>query len=109
MNEVYLGIYRVENDGVLVPVIDERLHDQSIIKELGALGGGVIAAGFGWHRYPMLLEANRDQIDVVGDDYYPRARQLLELGAILLEGGRTVAPAMLDPAYLRQKVAKKPS
>ena len=109
MNEVYLGIYRLDEKGALSAVIDERLHDHSPIPELEQLSGNVVAAGFGWQRYPGLLDANRDQVGVVSDLHHPRARQLLELGEVLRVDGRTVDPETLDPSYLRQKVATKPA
>ncbi len=109
MNEVYLGIYRIDPNGCLEPGLEERLHDQSAIPELESLAGSVVAAGYGWHRYPAILESNRAHIDVVSEHLHPRARQLLELGESALGRGELVAPAMLDPAYLRQKVASKPN
>ena len=107
MNEVYLGIYRIDTDGIPESAIEERLHDQGGIAGLDSLAGRVIAAGFGWQRYPQLLEANRDRVDEVSDVLHPGARELLEIGSACLDKGQSLPPESLDPAYLRQKVAQK--
>ncbi len=109
MNEVYLGIYRIDSNGLPEPLIDERLNDQTVISELDTLHGPVLAAGFGWERYPKAYEANRAHIDAVSGVLYPRASDLLDLGRAGLERGLAVSPESLEPAYLRQKVASRPS
>ncbi len=55
MNEVYLGIYRIDSAGLPEPLIDECLHGQHAIPELASLPEPVVAAGFGWQRYPQVL------------------------------------------------------
>jgi hypothetical protein len=40
---------------------------------------------------------------------YPHARFLLPLGGAVLEGGGAIAPQDIAPAYLRSKVAERPS
>ena len=107
MNEVYFGFYRIDEDSLPQPAIEERLHDQGKIPELDLLPGRVIAAGSGWQRYPRLLEANRDRIDAVSEVLYPNARELLDLGGASLDAGLNIPPESLEPAYLRQKVAQK--
>ena len=47
-------------------------------------------------------------IDEISDAWYPRADRLLELGRRAYESGHRIDPAELNPAYLRQKVARKP-
>ena len=110
MNEVYLGIYARDNKGCRKHLIAERIHAQAAIAELShSTDGRRFAAGSGWSRYPALLEHNRDRIDQVVDILHPRARYLLKLGAEALEDGKSINPADVLPAYLRQKVAQKPA
>ncbi len=105
MNEVYLGVYRSDDDGVVVPVIDERLHDQGPIAEIaGDSGVRRVAAGYGWQRYPALKATNMAHIDGFADTLYPRAKHLLRAA----ENQPAIAPEDVVPAYLRQKVATKP-
>jgi len=109
MNEVYLGMFRRGDDGLPVELVPERLHGQVLIEEL-ELGGTVcVAAGFGWQRYPGLLEANKELLAEVVAVPHPHAQYLLALGAAGLERGAAVAPQDVLPAYLRQKVAEIPA
>ncbi len=109
MNEVYLGVYRLGGDGLVVEMMPEQLHGVSAISELDpAASGGRVAAGYGWQRYPELTAANQDRVAAVLDIHHPRAEDLLSLGAAGLESGRALEPRDVEPAYLRQKVAEKP-
>ena len=107
MHEVYLGIYRAGDQNLPVEVVPERLHGMERIAELDA--GGFAAAGAGWQRYPELLAANRNDVNVVTDVLYPSAKYLLKIGTTEFVAGRTIDPQSIDPAYLRQKVAAKPT
>ena len=107
MHEVYLGIYRSDDENLPVEVVPERLHGMERIAELDA--GRFAAAGAGWERYPELLAANRNDIDVLTDVLYPSAKYLLKIGTTEFAAGRVVDPQSIDPAYLRQKVAAKPT
>lgn len=108
MQEVYLGIYRRDRNGLAELLVPERLHSQAPIAELeSAIKGPCIAAGFGWQQYPNLLEQNRQRIDSVVEVWYPRARYLLAPGAAGIGGA--LDPQDIVPAYLRQKVAEKPA
>ena len=106
MNEVYLGLYGPGDDGIPSPLVPERLHDQTGIGELREEPGMYMAAGFGWQRYPELLDANRDQLSGTSSVLYPKARYLLPSGRRLHEQGCAIEPQDVVPAYLRQTVAK---
>lgn len=106
MQEVYLGLYQV-NDGVVTEMIAERLQRCDAIAEL-ADNEGCIAAGYGWQRYPDLLEANLANLQGLAKVLYPRARFLLSLGVNAFELGNWIAAEDVNPAYLRQQVAEKP-
>jgi len=110
MHEVYLGIYRRDADGLAAEIMPERLQGPAAIVELdSSLDGSRVAAGFGWQRYPDLLAANQAYIGEMSDVLHPRAFYLLPLGAVGLANGLAVAPQDVVPAYLRQKVAEKPT
>ena len=110
MNEVYLGAFRQDQAGLPVALFDERLHTQTPIEELDEAGADRrFAAGFGWQRYPALLAANEDRIGNTSDVMHPRARFLLPLGRAVVDGGGGIAPQDISPAYLRSKVAEKPT
>jgi len=88
MQEVYLGIYRRDDADLPEKVIPECL---------------------GWQRYPELLVANRDRVTVASDVLHPHASDLLRFAPTMIENGDSVAPQDIVPAYLRQKVAEKPT
>jgi tRNA threonylcarbamoyladenosine biosynthesis protein TsaB len=109
MQQVYLGIYTADSDGLATETVPERLHDLATIEELDPdRVAGRVAAGFGWQRYPELSVANRDRLTVVSDIFHPHAEDLLTLGRAAMAEGKAVAPQEIVPAYLRQKVAEKP-
>ena len=108
MGEVYLGAWRRGDRPE--PLFEERLHAQTVIGELDELHADTrVAAGFGWQRYPHLLAVNEDRIGQRSAVLYPRARWLLPLAREALQAGRAIDPQELVPAYLRSKVAEKPS
>ena len=108
MHEVYFGLYRIDAAGLPVELLPERLQPQEAITELEH-HSNVTAAGFGWQRYPTLLEVNRQWIHAVSDSHYPVARQLLRLGIAAYSARGAMAPEAIDPAYLRREVAQKPA
>jgi tRNA threonylcarbamoyladenosine biosynthesis protein TsaB len=110
MNEVYLGAYRRGDANRPEPLFGERLHGQQLIDDLSSADApSRVAAGFGWQRYPKLLAINEALFASRSTVLYPRAGYLLSLGALALENGESVDPQDLVPAYLRNKVAEKPS
>ncbi len=108
MDEVYLGLYAGGRPGRPQLIGAERLHDQSVISELELEPGRFVAAGFGWQRYPVLLESNRPMLVSVSSVAHPSARYLLATGRVLAESGVAVDPQDIVPAYLRQTVAQPP-
>lgn len=106
MDEVYLGLYAADRRGLPGLVGSERLHDPSVISELELEPGRYAAAGFGWQRYPRLLETNRPLLACVTSVAHPSARYLLPTGRVLAESGVAVEPQDVVPAYLRQTVAQ---
>jgi tRNA threonylcarbamoyladenosine biosynthesis protein TsaB len=104
MNEIYLGLYSRGSDNLPSPICEERLHGIGEIDELKKLEtGGVVAAGYGWIRYPEQLAANAAYLPEAPTTLYPKARFLLRLS----ESQSAINPQDVEPAYLRQKVAEK--
>lgn len=107
MNEVYLGIYQDDGEGLTVAVGEEVLQPVGKIDRL--LESGMLAAGKAWQKYPELLELNRYAISDAIEVHYPNARYLLGLGAQGWNRGEAIEPENLHPAYIRLKVAEKPA
>lgn len=109
MQEVYLGIYRRGEHPEMPDCAVERLCAVAAIPEIAVGTDGLrLAAGCGWQRYPELLACNAGRIELAEGLAYPRARYLLESGAAMLHSGRAVDPRLLEPAYLRDRVAEIP-
>ena len=108
MNEVYLGLYSRDDEDLPVALSPERLHGRAPIAELRASPGKFVAAGFGWARYPALLDENRELLASLGSRQHPAARFLLPSGRRLFRQGVLVEPQDVAPTYLRQSVARKP-
>ena len=110
MNEVYLGIYRDDGDGLAVSVTEEVLQPVAKIDVLPeSNASGLTAAGKAWQKYPEFLELNRHAISAAVDVHYPKARYVLSLGAKGWKRGDAIEPEKLVPAYIRMKVAEKPA
>jgi len=109
MGQVYLGLYRRGAGDLPEPLAAERLHAQARVSELEALGANeTVALGGGWQRYPELAAANEGLAAFDSDCLYPRARDLLELGADAYRHGASIRPEAVSPAYLRAEVAAAP-
>ncbi len=105
MQEVYLEGYAQNAEGLPEVVLPVRLQP---VGEIAGLTGKYCAAGFGWRHYPRLWTDNEHQLTRLQDIDYPHARQLLHLGRARWQQGGQVAPELLEPAYVRNKVAEKP-
>jgi tRNA threonylcarbamoyladenosine biosynthesis protein TsaB len=103
MNEVYFGIYRKGAGKLPLREDEERICS---VGELPLTGHACAAAGAAWERYPELMQANRARISHLVPVSCPRARYVLRIGET---SGAVIAPESLAPAYLRTKVAEKPS
>lgn len=110
MSEVYLGAFRRGPGNQSAELFPERLQTQTLIEELTPeLAASRVAAGHGWERYPDLAAANAEVIGEFSLVQHPRARFLLSLGEAALASGGAISPQDLLPAYLRSKVAQKPT
>jgi len=89
-------------------MIAERLQGCDAIPELRE-GGEFLAAGYGWQRFPDLLEKNRANLRGEATVLHPHAEFLLKLGSDMFERGEAIAAENVIPAYLRQKVAAIPN
>ncbi len=106
MNEIYLAWFRKGANG-----LPELIDSESIesVGELSAVNAPYAAAGGAWEHYPDLFRANRQQISAQLPISVPRAKHLLPPGLLMVETDQAIAPEFLAPAYLRTKVAEKPS
>ena len=92
--------------GALLAIQRAGKLDPDALDELLNEPGKFVAAGFGWQRFPPLLDANLDYLAGTSSVLYPTARHLLPEGRRLYEKGGAIEPQDVVPAYLRQTVAR---
>ena len=90
------GLVEPAGDEVIVPV-----------GPLPGLTGEWSAAGAAWGQIAALREANTDRIERFLEIDWPRAVYLLRLAGDAMDAA--ISPAELTPAYLRSKVAERPT
>jgi tRNA threonylcarbamoyladenosine biosynthesis protein TsaB len=105
MHEVYLGCYARGENNLPVAVDDEAIR---AIGELHGLPAQYIAAGGAWTKFGELQTANSRHIVVDANILVPQACFLLDMGVAVVQAGKAIPPASLEPAYIRVKVAEIP-
>jgi len=104
MNEVFAGVYRVNEDGIMVPMGEERVCSPDALPE--NTDGGVYGVGVGFERYPALLE-QPVAFAGVRADIWPDARSVIKQAHAWLLNNKALPAEMAQPVYLRDNVAKK--
>ncbi len=105
MGEVYWAAFEVGDDGLVGPVLEERVcrAEAAPIPSAGTWHG----AGTAWATYAEVLSARLgDRLAGRLPDRYPRAGAVAELGAAAVVRGRTVAADQALPVYLRDRVTR---
>ena len=110
MNQIYLGCFERDEAGLPVPVGAERIHDLVKIATLAEYHNvSWLAAGAAWQRHPSLAALQDVDITQVPDIVLPRAAHLMGMAKKAFKSGRSIAPELLQPAYLRDEVAVPPN
>jgi tRNA threonylcarbamoyladenosine biosynthesis protein TsaB len=105
MQEIYLGAFVISVDGLPEASGDEQLcpPDRALI----APGVDWIGVGSGFAAYEAQLRAIAGQrLQRVDAATLPRAAAVARLGVRGWQRGEAIDPAMIEPAYLRDKVAQ---
>ncbi len=105
MGEVYVGAYRIGDDGLPEPLADEVLcmPAQPVLAE----GGDLIGIGTGFAAVDgALVSALGVRLRSAQPDAWPHAADVARLGLAAWARGEAVAPESVEPAYLRDKVAE---
>jgi len=105
MNEVYWGVYRADENGIMQPCADERVCPASTVSALE--GKGWHGIGSGWAVFADELRHAGELIDWQGDAY-PHAQDVAVLAVDALSRGLSVSAAQALPVYLRDQVVDKP-
>lgn len=108
MHEVYWGIYRCGDDGVVQPQGAEGVHaPEHVPMPESAQWAG---CGSGWASYGATLHTRlAGLVSTTHAQRHPRARDVACLGAHGLQHGRAVSAEQALPVYLRNEVIWKKS
>lgn len=101
MNEVYWAIFAIDQQGLAIPIADERVSaPEQVVVEAVELS---MAVGTGFAAYPSL--AQRFAALPMDAQRLPRAADIASLAQRAWLRGETVAPEQALPVYLRDRVA----
>jgi tRNA threonylcarbamoyladenosine biosynthesis protein TsaB len=104
MNEVFTGTFEVNDNGVMVPVGDEKVcspDDVQLPANVETYGVGI-----GFERYPA-LQMLSENLAGFQPDIWPRASSVLKLAREWLLTHEALPVEQAQPVYLRDNVAKK--
>jgi tRNA threonylcarbamoyladenosine biosynthesis protein TsaB len=104
MNEVFTGMFEVNDNGVMVPVGDEKVcspDDVQLPANVETYGVGI-----GFERYPA-LQMLSENLAGFQPDIWPRASSVLKLAREWLLTHEALPAEQAQPVYLRDNVAKK--
>jgi len=105
MNEVFTGLFRLNDNGIMVLDGEERVCGPGLIKVPDEVA--IHAVGIGFDRYPELAEL-AGRLAGVDVDIWPDAVSVLKLAQQWLLSNNALPAEMAQPVYLRDNVAKKP-
>ena len=104
MGEIYAASYRLDDNGGLVALDEERVCMPDALVLPQAAHWHVV--GTGWATYADVLRSRlTGELRSADGACYPQARHVAELAALEFVAGRATAPEHALPVYLRDKVA----
>ncbi|WP_206485444.1 tRNA (adenosine(37)-N6)-threonylcarbamoyltransferase complex dimerization subunit type 1 TsaB [Thalassotalea sp. G2M2-11] len=107
MSEVYLGGYQVNEQGLMMPVLDEAvLSPKKVAEYLTAFNDGIYGVGTGWDAYASELTVKKLNLDSP-QVLYPDAKAMLTLGQFAFAQGKSVNAENAQPVYVRDTVSWK--
>lgn len=103
MGEVYLGWFHADDARGLIAVGPEWMAAPAVV---GIDAANLVGVGSGFAAVEgALAEALIDRLTLCDPLALPHAADVARLAALAFERGEAIAPDLLEPAYLRDKVA----
>jgi len=106
MHEIYWGVYQLNSNQIMQPVISDNLYHPTEIpipSENNWLG-----IGNGWQIYGEILEKRcQDKVTNIDPNSYPHAQDMLAIALERYQQGSTVTAEEAAPLYLRDEGAWK--
>ena len=106
MNEVYLGIYGLDDNGLPSAIVSDTVCSPTNIVVADPLQSqNPVAAGMGWLAYEQEMKTSFSSVNYTSVDLpFPRAADLLDIARHEYRQGNTHDVAELVPIYLRDQV-----
>ncbi|MBL1141001.1 MAG: tRNA (adenosine(37)-N6)-threonylcarbamoyltransferase complex dimerization subunit type 1 TsaB [Proteobacteria bacterium] len=106
MQEIYWGLFKKNEAGVMQAIIVERVCSPTEIAPLSA--GKWFGAGSGWQTYPDELKSVfSENLVGIDENVYPSAEDILTLAETDFLENKAISVEAAAPVYLRNKVADK--
>lgn len=109
MNEVYWGAYELGEHQLMVPVQEDHLSAPENLTFTSELSW--FAVGNAWEIYKNQFKSlEMPKLTVVSQEIYPTAEAIAKIAIQAFQESHPVlSPLEVEPTYLRNKVARKPS
>jgi len=104
MNEVFTGTFEANNNGIMIPVNDEKVCGPEDVQV--PANSETYGIGIGFDRYEALHELS-GQLAGIRSDIWPKASSVLTLAQHWLLTNEALPAEQAQPVYLRDNVAKK--
>jgi len=104
MNEVFTGTFEANDDGIMIPVSNEKVCGPEDIQV--PVNSETYGIGIGFDRYKALDKLS-GQLVGIRSDIWPRASSVLTLAQHWLLTNEALPAEQAQPVYLRDNVAKK--
>ncbi len=104
MNEVFTGLFEVNENGIMVPLIAETVGPAEEVQ--APLNARTFGIGNGFDRYAA-LKALAPQLRGIRAGVWPKASCVLQLAREWLKTNEPLPAEQAQPVYLRDDVAKK--
>lgn len=107
MSEVYTGIFRADDIGIMQPVKNEAvLSPNKVAEYVSEFTSKSFGVGTGWEAYQQELNALRiasEQADIL----YPNAQDMITIALPEFNEGKAVSAEHAQPVYVRDTVSWK--
>lgn len=105
MSEVYCGHYSISTEGEALAMTAEQV---AVPAMLNCVKGSWFGAGSGWQSYhEQLLNHFGERISGYDAERFPRAYDVVLIGARLMSRGESVSADQALPVYLRDQVVQR--
>ena len=104
MKEVFTGTFEANNNGIMIPVNDEKVCGPEDVQV--PANSETYGIGIGFDRYEALQKLS-GQLAGIRSDIWPKASSVLTLAQHWLLTNEALPAEQAQPVYLRDNVAKK--